>query len=151
MRGIIAFLCIVFVLCTMCKKQIKTNDNIDFSSLNGGNYILKVDRVSQAPDVQFPKDSLDETYYTTTIEDIQHEVTFSENGQMVSIKPGPVSGEKTKDGKVSKFYDLRDGLFAGGRFIIWIINDSFEAEYTIYGSGIPIIKSERGKLELMEK
>jgi hypothetical protein len=135
----------------MCKKQIENNDTIDFSSLNGGNYILKVDRVSQAPNVQFSRDSLDETYYNTTIEDIQHEVTFSENGQMVSIKPGPVSGEKTNDGKVSKFYELGDGLFAGGRFIIWIINENFEAEYTIYGSGIPIIKSERGKLELIEK
>jgi hypothetical protein len=146
-----AYLCIVFVFCTMCKKQTDNNDTIDFSLLNGGDYILKVDRLSQAPNVQFPRDSLYESYYTVTNEDIQHEVTFSEDGQLVSIKPGPVSGVKTTDGKVSKFYELGDGLFAGGRFIIWINNKNFEAEYTIYGSGIPIIKSERGKLELLGK
>ena len=145
------YLCIVFVFLATCKKQIDNNDTIDFSSLNGGDYLLKVDRVSQAPNVQFPRDSLFESYYTVTNEDIQHEVTFSEDGQIVSIKPGPVSGGKTNDGKVSKFYELGDGLFAGGRFIIWINNKNFEAEYTIYGSGIPIIKSERGKLELMRK
>jgi hypothetical protein len=145
------YLCIVFVLCAMCKKQIDNNDTIDFSLLNGGDYILKVDRVSNAPNVQFPRDSLYESNYTVINEDIRHEVTFTEDGKMISIKPGPVMGEKTKDGEISKYYELVDGLFAGGRFIIWINNEKFEAEYTIYGSGLPIIKSERGKLELIAK
>lgn len=145
------YLCIVLVLCTMCKKQTDNNDNIDFSLLNGGDYILKVDRVSKKPNVQFPRDSLYESYYTVTNEDIQHEVTFTEDGRMISINPGPVSGEKTKDGEISKYYEIVDGLFAGGRFIVWINNEKFEAEYTIYGSGVPIIKSERGKLELIDK
>lgn len=127
------------------------NDTIDFSLLKGGDYILKVDRVSTAPNVQFPWDSLYESYYTVINEDIKHEVTFTEDGKMISIKPGPVSGEKTKDGEISKYYELVDGLFAGGRFIIWKNNEKIEAEYTIYGSGLPIIKSERGKLELIEK
>jgi hypothetical protein len=143
-----AYLFIVFVFCTMCKKQSDNNDVIDFSSLNGGDYIFKVDRVVQAPRVQFPRDSLYESYYTVTDEDIRYEIAFSQDGQMVSIKPGPVSGEKTNDGNVSKFYELGNGLFAGGRLVIWINNKVFEAEYTVYGSGIPIIKSERGKLEL---
>lgn len=151
MARLIAILCITVVSCTMCKKQIVKNDTIDFSLLNDGNYILKVDRVSHGPDVQFPGDSLNESYYTGTDEQIQYEITISEDGHMISMKPGPVSGERIKDGEVSKFYVLSNGLFAGGRFIIWINNNNFEAEYTIYGSGIPIIKSERGKLELQER
>lgn len=151
MNKLNVYLCIVFVLCTMCKKQKDNNETIDFSLFNGGDYILKVDRVSKAPNVQFPQDSLYESYYTVINEDIKHEVTFTEDGKMISIKPGPVSGQKTKDGEISKYYELVDGLFAGGRFIIWINNEKFEAEYTIYGSGLPIIKSERGDLELIEK
>lgn len=143
------YLCIAFVFCTMCKKQ--TDNAIDFSLLNGRDYILKADRVSQAPEVQFPADGLDESHYTASDEDINHEVTFSEDGKLVSILPGPVTGVKAKDGKTSKYYELDNGLAAGGRFVIWINDKDFEAELTVYGSGIPIIKSERGNLELKRK
>jgi hypothetical protein len=150
-RFLIASLCIVLVFFTMCKKQADENDIIDFSKLNGNNFILKVDRISLAPGVQYPRDSLQESDYSESNEGIQHEVTFSENGQIVSINPGSVSGGKTNDGQKSKLYKLTENLFAGGRFIVWINNKDFEAEYTVYGSGIPIISSERGKLELMIK
>lgn len=143
------YLCIVFVFCTMCKKQTDTAN--DFSLLIGREYILKTDRVSLGPEVQFPADSLDESYYTASDEDINHEVTFSEDGKIVSILPGPVVGGLKKDGKTSKYYKLEYGLAAGGRFIIWIDEKDLEAEFTVYGSGIPIIKSERGNLELKRK
>ncbi len=65
---------------------------------------------------------------------------------MVTIVPGSISGQKTNDGGESRFYELDEGVFAGGRFVIWTNNDSFEVELTIYGSGIPVVKSERGYL-----
>lgn len=142
--------CIVFLFLTMCKKQNDNKDTTGFLMLNGNYFVLKVDRVSLAPEVQFPRDSLHESDYTHTDDDIQYEVSFSEDGQIVSINPGPVTGTKTKDGKESGYYELAGGLFAGGRFIVWMNNEVFEAEYTKYGSGIPIIRSERGKLELNE-
>ena len=43
-------------------------------------------------------------------------------------------------------YEIEEGLFAGGRFIVWIADDHFEAELTVYGSGVPIVTSERGRL-----
>jgi hypothetical protein len=41
---------------------------------------------------------------------------------------------------------LTKNLFAGGRFVVWSSDGGFEAEYTVYGSGVPIISSERGPL-----
>ena len=149
MGKLYVYLCIVLLFCTMCKKQ--TDIAIGFSSLNGSDYILKADRVSQAPGVRFPADRLDESYYTATDEDITHEVTFSEDGKIVSILPGPVNGELTNDGKTTRFYELDNGLAAGGRFVIWINGLDFEAEFTVYGSGVSIIKSKRGKMVLKEK
>jgi len=137
----------VCLLFSMCKKQEDKNEKIDFPMLNGSSFILKVNRISQGQGAQFPADILTESNYTATNEDIQHEVTFTEDGQSVSISPGPVAGSKEKDNEVCKFYELSDGLFAGGRFLIWIDNDEFEAEFTVYGSGVPIIRSERGILE----
>jgi hypothetical protein len=141
----------LFILCllfTTCKKQEDKVGKVDFSMLNGKTFILKVNRISVGPGVQFPADSLTESNYTATNENIQHEVTFTANGQSVSISPGPVAGSKEKDNGVCKFYELSDGLFAGGRFLIWISNDEFQGEFTVYGSGVPIIRSERGELEL---
>lgn len=135
---------LVFICITTCKKDKKP----DFSLLNGSDFILKIDRISNGPHVQFPRDSLLESYYTVTTEDIQYEVTFSENGDKVIINPGPVSGSRLKNGNESKYYELTEGLFADGRFIVWINNEQFEAEYTVYGSGIPIIKSHRGFLKI---
>ena len=141
----------VCLLFSTCKKQEDNAEKADFSMLNGRSFILKVNRISMGPEVQFPRDSLNESDYTATNEDIQHEIDFSENGQSVTIKPGPVTGTKTRDNGVCKFYELTGGLFAGGRFLIWIDKNEFEAEFTVYGSGVPIIRSERGKLELAEE
>ena len=58
---------------------------------------------------------------------------------------------KFHDTEEYKKYDLDKGLFAGGRFFVWITEGQFEAEYTIYGSGVPIIRSERGYLLSFKK
>jgi len=149
MGRLISCLCIVSVFLTTCKKQ--TEKTVDFSELNGSEFILKVDKVAVGPDVQYPDDCLQEDDYTITDEDIRHEVIFSENGREITIEPGLVKGIKTKDDEGSLYYQLGEGLFAGGRFVIWIDNNEFEAELTIYGSGVPIIKSERGILESQKK
>ncbi len=118
----------------------------EFSLLDGHCFILEVDRISEWPDVQFPMDDLQESDYEETIESTYYNITFSEDGQMVTIEPGSIRGQKINDGDESKLYKLDEGVVAGGRFVVWINNDSFEVELTIYGSGVPILKSERGYL-----
>lgn len=145
MTRLVSCICVVSVFLAMCKKQ--TENTVDYSDLNGRKFILKVDRVAVGPDVQFPDDALQEDDYNPADEDIRHEVTFSEDGQEITIEPGPVAGIRTKDDEESLYYQLGEGLFAGGRFVIWTDNKEFEAEMTIYGSGIPVIRSERGILE----
>ena len=132
-----------------CEKQSDKNDNPEFSSLNEKSFIFIIDRIAMGPEVAFPNDTLSESDYTDVTGGIQYEITFSDDGFIVTIKSDTdiVIGERISDGTESKHYDIVEGLFAGGRFIVWIINDHFEAEYTIYGSGVPIIRSERGRLE----
>jgi len=149
MRKIHVNLFLVAVLFSGCEEQSPNNEPAAFSLLRENTFILTIDRVANGPDVQFPGDSLRESDFTATGEDIHYEVTFSENGRIITIDTAvteTVSGERVNDGEASKRYALDEGLFAGGRFIVWISNGSFEAEYTVYGAGVPIIKSERGKL-----
>jgi len=42
------------------------------------------------------------------------------------------------------FFEL--SLFAGGRFVVQAVEGELRAEYTVYGSGFPIVSSTRGLL-----
>ncbi len=117
----------------------------EFSSLNGNDFVLEADRILSATDVQFPGDELQESNYEEINDGTDYNVSFSENGQTVVIEPGSIHGQKTNDGAESIIYELDEDTFAGGRFVVWE-NSIFDAELTIYGSGVPIVKSERGSL-----
>ena len=137
----------LLLLLVGCEVSNQFDKNVaEFSLLDGNEFVMEVNRISEKPDVQFPMDDLQESDYRETNEGEVYNITISEDGQMVIIEPGSIRGEKTMDGDKSKLYELDEGVIAGGRFIVWISNDSFEAELTIYGSGIPIVKSERGYL-----
>lgn len=69
----------------------------------------------------------------------------------ISIMGDSISGTLMEGTEEYKEYDLDKGLFADGRFVVWITDSNFEAEYTVYGSGAPIIRSERGPLSLKKK
>lgn len=43
-------------------------------------------------------------------------------------------------------YGLVEGTFAGGRIVVWREQVGLQAELTIYGSGVPVVRSERGSL-----
>ncbi len=147
MGKLIISVCIISLLFIMCEKQTDKDDSIDVSLLNGNSYILKVDRVlKNRTDVQFPGDNLQESDYVLTSEEIEYDVTISENGKIVTIEPETVRGEMLNDCEESILYNFVEGVFAGGRFVIRKNREGFEGEYTIYGSGVPIVSSGRGKL-----
>ena len=148
--GLIVFC--LFVLAACGDNDSNNNNLTEMSSLNGSSNTLEVDRISDLPDVQYPSDELDESDYEPTEEVVQHSVTFSEDGQTVTIEPGPmdisgpISGTMITDEEDSRSYEIDEGLEAMGRFVVWKVNDEFEAELTAYGSGVPIVQSERGPL-----
>lgn len=121
--------------------------DLDFQSLNGGNFEFEVDRAIETPaTTQFLKGDILESNYEELNEVVIYDVTFSEDGQTVVIEPGSIYGQMTNDSVESIYYELGEETFAGGQFIVWINDNEFEAELTIFGSGIPIVKSERGHL-----
>jgi hypothetical protein len=135
-----------------CEVSDQSNKKVaEFSLLNGNEFAMGVDRISEMPDVQFPMDDLQESDYQKTQEGGIYYLSFSKDGQTVTIEPGTIRGQKVMDGDKSKVYELEEGEFAGGRFVVWISKNRFEAELTVYGSGVPIVKSERGYLGITAK
>ncbi len=147
-KYVVIFSCLSLLIAG-CETADSNDEYADtFPILDGNSFVLEVDRIIEMPDAQLPMDDLKESDYIRINEGIQYNVSFTEDGQTVTIEPGCISGQKTHNGGESRIYELDEGVFAGGRFVIWMNNDSFEAELTIYGSGIPIIQSERGYLLL---
>ena len=150
MKFIVGFLSITITLLFL--SSCSTNDSVaKFVLLGENDFVLVVNRISTYPNVQFPSDQLNEDDYVEISHGSEYEINFSENMQTISIMNDSISGTIMVNTEEYKKYDLDSGLFAGGRFIVWITEGQLEAEYTIYGSGVPIIRSERGYLLSFKK
>jgi hypothetical protein len=89
---------------------------------------------------------LGEANYQPVLSGTIYRVVFSEQCSQVSIGDQPVEGLRTAVTDEGITYDLINGTFAGGRFVVLASVDDLQAELTIYGSGLPIVSSERGAL-----
>jgi len=128
-----------------CESQLLKNNGDDIPTLAGNEFVLITDRIAQHPDVQFPYDTLTESDYIPLQPQKEYSVLFSVDGTEVTISDS-ISGTRISNGSECSKYDITDGLFAGGRFLAWKNDNRYEAEFTIYGSGVPVIRSERGEL-----
>ena len=113
------------------------------------------DRSSTARRPQFPHDELpSEAYGPIDGAAPRYEVSFAPDGGALHIerKDGKwpsatetsVGGKRQKESETELRYSLQQGLFAGGRLVLRINDGNLRVELTIYGSGLPIVASERG-------
>ena len=72
-------------------------------------------------------------------------VVFDDGGK-IAIGTDPVEGSLASATAERIEYNLSEGTFAGGRFMVWEGGSGLQAELTIYGSGVTIVSSERGPL-----
>ena len=94
--------------------------------------------------------TIDDSLYVEVENGDEYTVSFSADHATVSIDPGTLSGILETEENEILDYSIDEGYFAGGRFIVWIENGDFYAELTEYGSGVPIIASEKGCLIKIE-
>jgi hypothetical protein len=76
-----------------------------------------------------------------------YRVEVSDGGARVTFADSELVAQRTGGDAGQVVYELVEGTFAGGRLLVWSRQDgSLEAELTIYGSGLPILSSGRGRL-----
>lgn len=77
------------------------------------------------------------------------DVKFSSDARQVLLTPrsggSPVQGVRDVQRTDRAWFDLM--LAIGGRFVVQVAAPQFQAEYTAYGSGVPIVSSTRGALQ----
>lgn len=123
-----------------------TCDGLD--CLAGAELIYVPDREWQRPASGTPMVELQEADYTP-LQGPTWRAKFSIDALAVDLTPtaGGDTVHGTRDTKRadSGWFGLE--LFAGGRFVVQASSRELRAEYTIYGSGSPIISSTRGLLK----
>ena len=116
-------------------------------ALADGAWQLRVDRTLRADaNIQLPTQALTEQDYEPAAKPLTHDVVVSMQTQHVAIDAAALQGDQTVGASNQQTFDLTTGTFAGGRFVVWHSAGGLSAELTIYGSGRPIAKSERGTL-----
>jgi hypothetical protein len=116
-----------------------------------GSWVLQIDRAwSGHRGLRTPSAQLPEANYHPLPNGPSYPIVVSDGGSRVEIGETrrsavhhPVKGSRSSSGEPI-VYDLQDGTFAGGRLAVWSSKQGLQAELTIYGSGVPIISSERG-------
>jgi hypothetical protein len=118
------------------------------ADLTDGAWDLRVDRVweGESRNAGSPSAPLSDSDYQVVNDGTVYRVIVADHGSSVSIGPGPVRGQRTAWTDTCSVFSLGEGTFAGGRFVVWIAGGGLQAEMTIYGSGRPVVESERGAL-----
>jgi hypothetical protein len=99
--------------------------------------------------VQRPADPIPDHCYEVAMPPVSYRLRLSENGGRVEIV-GVVTDGVSVRGAIGqgpadeRVFDLE--LFAGGRLRLRGSASNWSAELTVFGSGVPIVKSERGHL-----
>ncbi|MGE5358815.1 MAG: hypothetical protein ACM3NQ_07325 [Bacteroidales bacterium] len=94
-----------------------------------------------------PSDGLSESDYRPSPAGGKYSVVIGEKGESVSIDGSPqIRGTRSNQTDQRVTYTLNEGLFAGGRLVVWREGSGYQAELTIYGSGVPVARSERGSV-----
>ena len=117
-----------------------------------GRWVLRIDRAIPVERLGLNRDSeqVDESEYRPISKGSTYPILVSDRGARVEIDGEkrtavhpPMKGVRSSPTEPI-VYKLDDGTFAGGRLVVWSGKNGLQGELTIYGSGVPLISSERG-------
>jgi hypothetical protein len=150
--GLLALIWIGVVSCTACDSgggpASHGSRGKSLAGFGDGAWDLRVDRAwdGQSGSAGSPSDQLADNAYQRVTGGGTYRVIVSDHASAVSIGPTSVRGQRTTSAGTCLVFSLSEGAFAGGRFVVWEGSEGLQAEVTLYGSGRPIVESERGAL-----
>jgi hypothetical protein len=102
MKQFLLWICLLFIS-TGCSKEDPVNADSSSFVTYGNNYIMEVDRVTDAANLRFPTDEIDENNYVAYNGDKRYYISFAYDGKTVSINAGDITGIR-KDGGSDEVY-----------------------------------------------
>lgn len=143
MNAFLLSCCILFAI-GCADSNSDHSESVSIEQLDGNAFLFVVEKeIEESIAEGF---TIDDSLYIEVENGDKYTVSFSEDHATVLINPDNLSGLlETEENEILE-YNIDEGYFSGGRFVVWIEDGSFYAELTEYGSGVPIIASEKGSL-----
>jgi hypothetical protein len=118
------------------------------STLADGTWRLAVDRAVPAPSsaTTLASTPLPESLFLPVSAGPRYQFNVSEHGAQITVMEPHLVARLSEATTDQLSYNLTEGAFAGGRIVVWQASGSLQGELTIFGSGVPIVQSERGTL-----
>jgi hypothetical protein len=135
------------VACGACRSS-DTSDSGLRHAFHDGVWLLTVDRALRpgGSTVGVPKDSLSEADFAPVAGGARYRLVVSAYAARIEVVGSQMVAQLEQATAERLIYGLVDGAFAGGRIMVWREPSGIQAELTIYGSGVPVVRSERGSV-----
>lgn len=135
------------IACGACR----SSDSSDFDlrqAFHDGVWLLTVDRALRPgrSAVGVPTDPLSEADFAPVDRGARYRLFVSEDAAHIEVEESQMVAQLEQATAERLIYRLVEGAFAGGRIMVWREPTGFQAELTIYGSGLPVVRSERGSV-----
>ena len=120
----------------------------ELAAFHDGAWMLVVDRTLRDGSVTAasPAATLSESDFAPATGHTTYRVDVSEKGARIVVTEPRLVGRLETSTPDRRTYQIVEGSFAGGRFVAWQISGGLQGELTTYGSGRPVLRSERGPI-----
>ena len=134
------FTLVLFLLMTV--RQYVFSDTLSCEQ----DYLFTVTHLADHPPVGLPSQSIPDSCYEPVTQALSYHIQFSASLDTVFIDTMRYYGVKVQEDSGVVHFDLISTFGVNGRFVVTVNDSLLQAEYTVYGSGVPVIKSEKGVL-----
>jgi streptogramin lyase len=120
----------------------------ELAAFHDGAWMLVVDRTLRPGSGAsgLPEAPLSESDFAPATGTTTYRVEVSEQGARIVVTEPRLVGRLETATPESRTYQIVEGSFAGGRFVASQVSGGLQGELTMYGSGLPVVRSERGPL-----
>jgi hypothetical protein len=137
------------IACAACRSSDSSDSELRHA-FHDGVWLLTVDRAlrpgSSTLRVGVPTDPLSEADFAPVDGGARYRLVVSEDAARIEVVESQMVAQLEQATAERLIYGLVDGAFAGGRIMVWREPSGIQAELTIYGSGVPVVRSERGSV-----
>jgi hypothetical protein len=137
------------IVCGACRSSDRSDSELRHA-FHDGVWLLTVSRAlrpgSSTSLVGVPTDPLSEADFAPVDGGARYRLVVSEDAARIEVVESQMVAWLEQATAERLIYGLVDGAFAGGRIMVWREPNGIQAELTIYGSGVPVVRSERGSV-----
>jgi hypothetical protein len=150
-RGVVV-LCMGLASLMACgegRQPSAVSDSDLAQAFRDGAWVLTVDRTLRngVSASGFPATPLSEVDFAPVLGGPVYRLAVSQHAAQIEIAEPRMVGQLEQAIAERLTYRLVEGTpSAGGRMVLWREQGGLQAELTIYGSGVPVVKSERGPI-----